>query len=46
MVEPKRPILGYLLYKYLDIETFKYKVYWKKYCNYINYKLIMSKPTL
>lgn len=39
MVEPKKPILGYLLYKYLGIETFKYKVYWKKYCDYMNYLL-------
>lgn len=39
MVEPKRPILGCLLYKYLSIETSKYKKYWKKYCNYMNYLL-------
>ena len=44
MVEPKRPVLGYLLYKYLGIEIPKYKKYWEEYCNYMQYLLIMSKP--
>lgn len=46
MVEPKRPILGYLLYKYFGIETKKYKQYWKDYCEYINYKLLLTKSSL
>lgn len=42
--EPKRPILGYLLYKYLGIETYNYSIYWKKYCNHMQYLLIMNRP--
>ena len=39
MKEPKKPKLSNLLYRLFGIETFKYKVYWKKYCNYMNYLL-------
>ena len=42
MKEPKKPMLGHFLYKYFGIETPEYKVYWKKYCNYIQYLLIIS----
>lgn len=42
MVEPKRPIIGHLLYKYLNIETPKYKKYWKKYCIYMHNALILN----
>ena len=41
--EPKKPILGYLLYKYLGIETYNYRQYWKKYCNYMKYTLVTTK---
>ena len=45
MVKPPiKPILGYLLYKYLGIKTKRYSQYWKNYCEYMQYKLIMSKP--
>lgn len=46
MVEPKKPILGYLLYKYLGIEIKSYKQYWKNYCDYIDYQLILTKKSL
>lgn len=39
MTEPKKPILSSIIYKLFGIETFRYKVYWKKYCNYMNYLL-------
>ena len=39
MKEPRRPILGYLLYKYFGIETSSYRFYWRRYCNYMNYLL-------
>jgi hypothetical protein len=44
MIRPKKPILGYLLFKYLGIETKRYSQYWKNYCEYMQYELIMSKP--
>lgn len=44
MVEPKRPILGYLLYKYLGIETERYSQYWNSYCEYMQYLIIMNRP--
>jgi hypothetical protein len=46
MVEPKKPVLGYLLYKYLGIETKSYKQYWKKYCEYMDYQFILTKKSL
>lgn len=45
MEEPRKPILDCLLYRWFGIETSLYKVYWKKYCNYMQYLLVRNGKT-
>ena len=40
--EPKRPIIGHILYKYFGIETPRYKKYWKRYCVYMHNSLLFN----
>ena len=35
----KKPLIGHLLYKYFNIETKRYKEYWKKYSYRIQFEL-------
>ena len=42
-MKPKKPLLGYLLYKYLNIETPAYRRYQDRYLRYMR-DIILSKP--
>lgn len=46
MEKPKRPPLGYLIYRYFGVSTFSYQRYWKKYCRYMQYMLNRQRPVL
>ena len=35
----KRPLIGHFLYKYFNIETKRYKEYWKEYSYRIQFEL-------
>ena len=44
MKEPKKPIFDCLLYRWFNIETSRYQRYWKNYCKFIQYLIIMDRP--
>lgn len=39
-MKPKKPLLGYLLYKYLNIETSAYRSYQDRYLRYMRETII------
>lgn len=41
-MKPKRPILGYLLYKYFKIEISSYRSYQDRYLRYMRNLIIKS----
>lgn len=41
--EPKKPIFDYLLYRWFNIETPRYKRYWEKYSKFMQYILIQNR---
>ena len=45
MEEPRKPILGCLLYRWFGIETSNYQRYWRNYCNYMQYLLVRNCKT-
>lgn len=43
MEKLKRPLIPHLLYKWFGIETTRYKQYWKRYCEIMQFELNKSK---
>lgn len=41
--EPKKPLFDYLLYRWFNIETPRYKRYWEKYSKFMQYILIQNR---
>lgn len=43
MEKLKRPLIPHLLYKWFGIETARYKQYWKRYCEIMQFELNKSR---